>query len=94
MAFYVYIVTNKPDGVLYTGMTDDINRRMWEHREHMKRGFTDKYNCETLVWYEVHETRDAAFERERRIKEWKRDWKIRLIKEMNPNWRDLAENLI
>jgi len=94
MSFYVYIVTNKPDGVLYTGMTDDINRRMWEHREHMKRGFADKYNCEMLVWYEVHETREAAFERERRIKEWKRDWKIRLIKEMNPHWRDLAENLI
>ncbi|MBL4619597.1 MAG: GIY-YIG nuclease family protein, partial [Marinicaulis sp.] len=59
MAFYVYIVTNKPDGVLYTGMTDDINHRMWKHREHMKRGFTDKYNCEMLVWYEVHVTRES-----------------------------------
>ncbi len=91
MAFYVYIATNKPYGVLYTGMTDDLNRRMWEHREHVRRGFTDKYNCEMLVWYEVHETRESAFLRERRIKDWKREWKIRLINEMNPDWRDIEE---
>ncbi|MEM5515726.1 GIY-YIG nuclease family protein [Henriciella sp. AS95] len=94
MSFYVYIMTNKPGGVLYTGMTDDINRRAYEHREHLIKGFTSKYNCEILVWYEPHETREAAFERERRIKEWKRDWKIRLIVEMNPDWRDLADTLI
>lgn len=94
MAFYVYIMTNKPYGVLYTGMTDDINARAWMHREHVSKGFTDKYNCEMLVWYEVHESRESAFIRERRIKEWKREWKIRLIEEMNPGWRDLAENLI
>lgn len=91
MAFYVYIVTNKPRGVLYTGMTDDLNRRVWEHREHLRKGFTDKYNCEILVWYEVHETRESAFLRERRIKEWKREWKIRLIEEINPEWRDIEE---
>jgi putative endonuclease len=94
MAFYVYIMTNKPHGVLYTGMTDDINRRAYEHREHLIGGFTDKYNCEVLVWYEPHETREGAFGRERRIKEWKRAWKNRLIEEMNPDWRDLAESLI
>lgn len=91
MAFYVYIATNKPYGVLYTGMTDDLNRRMWEHREHLRRGFAHKYNCETLVWYEVHETRESAFLRERRIKEWKREWKIRLVNETNPAWRDIEE---
>ena len=91
---FVYIMTNKPYGVLYTGMTDDINRRAWEHREHVIKGFTDRYNCEMLVWYEPHETRRSAFDSERRIKEWKRAWKVRLIEEMNPDWRDLADALI
>ena len=94
MAFYVYIMTNKPHGVLYTGMTDDMNRRAWEHREHVIGGFTAKYNCEMLVWVEVHETRESAFERERRIKKWERAWKIRLIEEANPDWRDLADALM
>ena len=94
MAFYVYIMTNKPKGILYTGMTDDINRRAWEHREHVIKGFTDKYNCEMLVWVEAHETRESAFIRERRIKEWKRDWKIELIEERNPDWLDLADALM
>lgn len=94
MAFYVYIMTNKPHGVLYTGMTDDINRRAYEHREHLIKGFTDRYNCEMLVWYEPHETREGAFDRERRIKDWKRAWKIRLVEEMNPDRRDLADVLI
>lgn len=91
MAFYVYIMTNKPHGVLYTGMTDDLNQRVWEHKNHVRKGFTNKYNCEILVWYEVHETRDSAFLRERRIKEWRREWKIRLIEETNPDWRDIEE---
>jgi putative endonuclease len=94
MAFYVYNMTNKRQGVLYTGMTDDINRRAWMHREHVLRGFTDKYNCENLVWYEVHESRESAFIRERRIKDWKRAWKIKLIEATNPGWRDLASELI
>ena len=94
MAFYVYIMTNKPCGVLYTGMTDDLNRRAWEHREHLIRGFTHKYNCEMLVWFEPHETRVSALAREKRIKEWKRAWKIELIEAMNPEWRDLADTLL
>ncbi|MEM9989167.1 MAG: GIY-YIG nuclease family protein [Pseudomonadota bacterium] len=94
MRFYVYIATNKQNGVLYTGMTDDINRRMWEHREHIYRGFTDKYNCEMLVWFDVYETREDAFAQERRMKNWKRQWKIDLIEKMNPTWRDLAENML
>ncbi len=94
MAFYVYIVTNKKYGVLYTGMTDDINKRAWMHREHILPGFSDKYNCERLVWYEVHESRENAFTRERQIKEWKRAWKIEMIENMNPSWNDLAEELI
>lgn len=92
--FYVYIVTNRPRGVLYTGMTDDINKRAWEHRTHVFRGFTHKYNCEKLVWLEAHDTREGAFLRERRIKTWRRDWKIGLIEQANPDWRDLADTLI
>lgn len=92
--FAVYIVTNKPNGVLYTGMTDDINRRAWEHRTHAIAGFSDRYNCERLVWYEAHESRESAFKRERQIKEWKRAWKIELITQFNPDWNDLADRLI
>ncbi len=94
MAFYVYIVTNKKYGVLYTGMTDDINKRAWMHREHILPGFSDKYNCEKLVWYEVHESRESAFTQERQIKEWQRVWKIELIERLNPSWNDLADELI
>lgn len=93
MAFYVYIMTNRRNGVLYTGMTDDIAGRAWMHRTHAVRGFTDRYNCERLVWYEIHESRESAFTRERRIKEWKRAWKIELIENMNPDWRNLASEL-
>ena len=94
MAFYVYIVTNKPGGVLYTGMTDDINRRAYEHRGQILKGFASRYNCELLVWFEPHETRKSGFDRERRIKKWNRAWKVRLIEEMNPDWRDLADTLL
>jgi putative endonuclease len=80
--------------VLYTGMTDDINKRAWEHREHTYRGFTHRYNCEFLVWFEMHETRESAVIRERQIKKCNRAWKERLINEMNPDWRDLADTLI
>ena len=94
MAFFTYIMTNKPRGVLYCGQTDDINKRAWEHREGVIKGFTHKYNCKMLVWFETFETRDAAITRERQIKNWQRAWKIDLIEERNPNWRDLADVLI
>ena len=93
MAFAVYIMTNRPQGVLYTGMTDDLIKRAWEHRTHIRPGFTDKYNCEQLVWYEIHESRESAFARERRIKKWKREWKVKLVEEMNPGWQDLFEQI-
>jgi len=93
--FYTYIVTNKLRGTLYTGMTDDINKRAWEHREHVLKGsFSDKYNCEALVWYEGFDTREEAIGREKQLKNWKRDWKIELIEEENPDWRDLADVLL
>lgn len=93
--FYTYIVTNRPRGVLYTGHTDDINKRAWQHRTHVLTGsFSEKYNCESLVWYEVFDTRDEARGRERQIKNWKRAWKIDLIERLNPEWRDLADALL
>jgi len=93
--YFVYIVTNKPHGTLYVGMTDDLNKRAWEHRRHIIKGsFSDRYNLEMLVWFEVHPSRESAFMRERRMKKWNRKWKIRAIEEMNPGWRDLADVLL
>lgn len=74
-------------------MTDDLARRMWEHREKIRAGFTAKYDVTRLVWYEVYDDRENAFIRERRIKEWKRSWKCELIEGMNPDWADLYETL-
>lgn len=93
--YFVYIVTNRPRGTLYIGMTDDLNKRAWQHRQHVIRGsFSDKYNVEMLVWFEAHPSRESAFILERRMKKWNRAWKIRLIEEMNPDWRDLADVLL
>lgn len=91
--FYTYIVASKRNGTLYTGSTDSIARRAYEHREKVRRGFTAKYGVSLLVWYEPHDTREGAFRRERQIKEWRRTWKLRLIEEANPTWRDLYEDL-
>jgi putative endonuclease len=93
MSFYVYSLANGRNGTLYTGHTDDLARRVWEHREKVIPGFTRKYGVDRLVWYEVHETREAAFTRERQIKEWRRSWKLRLLEEDNPTWQDLFETL-
>jgi putative endonuclease len=93
MAFYTYIVASQRNGTLYVGSTDDLPRRMEEHRGHLQDGFTAKYHCTILVWYEVFETREGAFRRERRIKEWRRSWKLMLIEADNPTWRDLFADL-
>jgi len=91
MSFFVYILASKRNGTLYTGMTDDPARRMWEHQTGVFPGFTKKYGVKTLVWAEVHETRESAFVRERQIKKWERKWKLQLIEDLNPDWRDLVE---
>lgn len=90
MSFYVYILASRRNGTLYVGMTDSLSERMWQHQTEAFRGFTARYGVKTLVWYEVHETREAAFLRERQIKKWRRNWKLRLIEEVNPEWRDLV----
>jgi putative endonuclease len=93
MSFHTYIVASGPYGTLYAGSTDDLAKRIYEHRENMRPGFTAKYDVTKLVWFEAHESRENAFRRERQIKEWRRKWKIELIEGFNPRWDDLCENL-
>ena len=93
MAFYVYLLASQKNGTLYCGQTDDISYRVWNHREGRGASFTRKYSVKRLVWYEVHDTREAARTREYQIKAWKRDWKIRLIEAANPDWNDLYPSL-
>ena len=93
MSFYVYILASQRNGTLYIGSTDDLARRVWEHREKVRPGFTDAYGVTRLVWYEVHGTRETAFQRERQMKKWNRLWKIELIETMNPGWHDLYDGL-
>jgi putative endonuclease len=92
--FYVYIICNKPFGTLYIGSTDDIGRRIWEHREGVRKGFSQTYGLKMLVWYDAVETREAAIAIERRLKGWNRDWKIRIISERNPDWVDLYDTIL
>jgi len=93
MSFYVYILASRRNGTLYVGMTDDLVRRVWEHRIGALPGFTRRYGVKMLVWYEPHETRETAFHRERQIKKWNRAWKLQLIERSNPTWKDLAGDL-
>jgi len=93
MSFYVYIVASRRNGMLYIGMTDDLIRRIWEHRNGLVPGFTSQYGVTMLVWYEQDESRESAFVRERRLKKWNRVWKLQLIERMNPLWRDLWDEI-
>ncbi|MEM6907077.1 MAG: GIY-YIG nuclease family protein [Pseudomonadota bacterium] len=88
---FVYIMASRRNGTIYIGVTSDLPKRVWEHREELIEGFTKKYGCKTLVWFEPHATIEAAITRERQMKEWKRAWKLRVIEEKNPNWDDLFE---
>ena len=94
MAFYTYILASAPYGTLYTGSTDNLAKRLFDHREKSRQGFTAKYNVTRLVWYEPFETREGAFRSERRIKEWRRRWKVELIETMNPTWTDLYDEIM
>jgi len=86
-------VTNRPNGTLYLGVTSDLSRRIWEHREGLYEGFTKKHGLKRLVWYEPHEDIRLAIQREKTMKHWSRAWKVRLILDVNPEWRDLYEEL-
>lgn len=91
--YWVYLVTDKPYGTLYAGVTNDLARRIWEHKNGVYKGFSKKYGLGQLVYYESYPTIDEAITREKNIKAWKREWKIHRIKEFNPTWRDLSEYL-
>ena len=91
--WYVYIMTNKPNGVIYIGVTNNINERVKEHKLKLyPKAFTARYNCDKLVYFEEFKNGKEASIREKRFKKWKRDWKIKLIEEMNPSWSDLSLN--
>jgi putative endonuclease len=87
--FYVYILTNRPYGTLYVGVTGDLVRRVWQHKEKFVDGFSKEHGLDRLVWYEVHATAYEAITREKVIKKWHRDWKVNLIQAANPGWEDL-----
>src|SRR6266478_6590848 len=93
MSFWVYIPASRPGGTLYVGMTNDLVRRVFQHRNGMVPGFTKRYGVKRLVYFEEHATAVAAIQREKNIKHWSREWKIDLIVSMNPEWRDLYEDI-
>jgi putative endonuclease len=90
---WVYLMTNKPNGVLYLGVTSNIGRRAWEHREGVADGFTKRHGLKRLVYAERHEDIRVAIQREKNIKHWSRAWKVKLILEQNPEWNDLYDQL-
>ncbi|HXK53600.1 MAG TPA: GIY-YIG nuclease family protein [Hyphomicrobiales bacterium] len=90
----VYILASKRNGTLYIGVTGNLTQRLWQHRNGEVPGFTKKYGVHLLVYAEPHETMEAAITREKQIKDWKRAWKLRLIESANPQWRDLADELL
>ncbi len=87
--FYVYILASKRNGTLYTGVTSDLIKRVWQHKNNALEGFTKKYHVHNLVYYEKHEVAESAIRREKRLKFWKRQWKVELIEKENPLWSDL-----
>jgi putative endonuclease len=93
MAFWVYILASKPGGTLYVGVTNDLVRRAFEHREGLVQGFTKRYCVKMLVHFEQHDTAIGAIQREKNIKHWAREWKIDLIAASNPDWRDLYDEI-
>ena len=90
----VYILASRRNGTLYVGVTSDIIKRVWEHKNDFVEGFTKRYGVHMLVWHEQHETMESAIVREKAIKEWKRQWKVSLIEGSNPEWKDLYDDLL
>ena len=90
---YVYIMASQRNGTIYVGVTSDLSARAYQHRNEVVEGFTRKYGCRLLVWYEVHDTIEGARYRELQLKKWNRQWKLAEIERMNPDWDDLFETL-
>jgi putative endonuclease len=91
--YYVYILASKKRGIIYIGVTNNLKRRMYEHKQGLIEGFTKKYFVKNLVWYESTSSVEAAITREKQMKFWKREWKINFIEKANPEWKDLSDNL-
>ena len=94
LGYWVYMLASGPNGTLYVGVTNDLVRRVAEHREGVAPGFTHKYGVKRLVWYEAHDSIEAAIRREKRLKKWPREWKVALIERANPLWSDLWLRII
>ncbi len=92
--FCVYILASKRKGTLYVGVTSDLIKRVWQHKESLTDGFTKRYGIKRLVFYEQHENTESAIHREKRLKEWKRQWKLELIEKFNPEWKDLYDSIL
>ncbi|MCB9990846.1 MAG: GIY-YIG nuclease family protein [Rhodospirillales bacterium] len=92
--FYVYILANKRNGFLYIGLTSDLPKRVWEHKNGVVKGHTQKYSIKRLVYYEVFDNFEAAEQREKRLKRWRRAWKDELIETTNPDWNDLYKEVV
>lgn len=92
--YYVYILASKRNGTLYVGVTNNLIKRIWEHKNDFVGGFTEKYGVHTLVYFEQTESIEQAILREKQIKKWKRKWKLELIEKENPNWEDLYESFM
>jgi putative endonuclease len=90
----VYILASKRNGTLYIGVTSDLVRRIWEHKNNIVEGFTKRYNVHRLVWYEMHESMESAIAQEKRLKNWRRKWKLELIESNNPNWIDFYDEIV
>jgi putative endonuclease len=90
----IYILASKKNGTLYIGVTADLIKRIWEHKNGLVNGFTKRYKVHNLVWYELHNNMDMAIERDKNMKEWKRMWKVKLIEDKNPQWNDLYDSLL
>jgi putative endonuclease len=93
MAYYVYLMASGRNGTLYAGVTNDLVRRIYEHKNKLVRGFTSRYGVSRLVWFEVYDDPATAIAREKEIKKWRRAWKLRLIEQSNPQWLDLYEQI-
>lgn len=91
---FVYILANKRNGTLYTGVTSNLPERVWQHKNNIVEGFSKKYSIHKLVYCEPHNSMNAAIEREKQIKKWRREWKLKLIEDLNPEWRDLYEDVV
>ncbi len=94
MTYFVYILASKPRGTLYVGVTNNLTRRVFEHKNKLIEGFTERYDVNLLVWYESSESIESAIVYEKKLKRWRREWKIEMIEKQNPGWVDLYQEII